>query len=136
MICEDLARSDPCHEIIRSVGPNLVFALLMDGPQLPGRWGARYASSLADDPGCSVMTFTSWGLIKRTNQSGKYPPSRSIALWKDETGNVEQIMMPPGDGPAGVLVSLAGKIAKDWTMDGREVENWSWRFHGQHPITA
>lgn len=134
MICEDLARSDPCHEIIRSVGPNLVFALLMDGPQLPGRWGARYASSLADDPGCSVLTFTSWGLVKRTNASGKYPPSRSVALWKDETGNVEQILMPPGDGPAGILVSLAGKTTRDWTIDGRSVENWSWRFHGQQPI--
>ncbi|MBL3587543.1 hypothetical protein JMM61_19610 [Rhodovulum sulfidophilum] len=134
MICEDLARSDPCHEIIRSVGPNLVFALLMDGPQLPGRWGARYASSLADDPGCSVMTLTSWGLIRRVNQSGKYPPSRAIALWKDETGSVEQIMMPPGDGPAGVLVSLAGKDTTDRTIDGRCVSNWSWRFHGQQPI--
>ena len=134
MICEDLARSDPCHEIIRSVGPNLVFALLMDGPQLPGRWGARYASSLADDPGCSVLTFTSWGLVKRTNQSGKYQPSRSIALWKDETGNLEQVLMPAGDGPAGVLVSLAGKNTTDWTIDGREVQNWSWRFHGQQPI--
>lgn len=134
MICEDLARSDPCHEIIRSVGPNLVFALLMDGPQLPGRWGARYASSLADDPGCSVMTFTSWGLIRRMNQSGKYPPSRAIALWKDETGSVEQIMMPAGDGPAGVLVSLAGKDTTDYTIDGRNVSNWSWRFHGQQPI--
>ena len=134
MICEDLARSDPCHEIIRSVGPNLVFALLMDGPQLPGRWGARYASSLADDPGCSVLTFTSWGLVKRTNQSGKYDPSRSVALWKDETGNVEQILMPAGDGPAGILISLAGKTTRDWTIDGRGVENWSWRFHGQQPI--
>lgn len=134
MICEDLARSDPCHEIIRSVGPNLVFALLMDGPQLPNRWGARYASGLADDPGCSVMTFTSWGLIRRINLSGKYPSSRSIALWKDETGCVEQILMPAGDGPAGVLVSLAGKTTEDWTLDGRKVENCSWRFHGQQPV--
>lgn len=135
MICEDLARSDPCHEIIRSVGPNLVFALLMDGPQLPGRWGARYASSLADDPGCSVMTFTSWGLIRRMNESGKFPPARAIALWKDETGNVEQIMMPQGNEPAGVLVSLAGTDTTDYTIDGRSVTNWSWRFHGQQPIS-
>lgn len=68
------------------------------------------------------------------NQSGKYPASRAIALWKDESGCVEQIVMPPGDGPAGVLISLAGKNIRDWTIDGRKVENCSWRFHGQHPI--
>ncbi|OWK24506.1 hypothetical protein AJ87_21415 [Rhizobium yanglingense] len=25
MICEDLARSDPCHDILRAIGPNLLF---------------------------------------------------------------------------------------------------------------
>jgi hypothetical protein len=56
MICEDLARSEPCHEPLKSVGSNLIFALLMDGPQLPHRWSARYATSLADDPGSSVLS--------------------------------------------------------------------------------
>jgi hypothetical protein len=125
--------SHPCHEIIRSVGPNLVFALLMDGPQLPGRWGARYASSLADDPGCSVLTLTSWGLVNRMNESRKYKPSRTIALWKDESG-AEEIHMPDCDGPCGILLSLAGQTTEEWTLGGRKVSNWSWRFHGQQPI--
>jgi hypothetical protein len=38
LICEDLARPDPVGDLIRAVGPNLVVALLMDGPQLKGRW--------------------------------------------------------------------------------------------------
>ena len=53
LICEDLARQDPAADLIRAVGPNLVIALLMDGPQLNGRWPARYASVLAEDPGSS-----------------------------------------------------------------------------------
>lgn len=50
LICEDLARIDPCQSILRAVGPNLLFALLMDGPQLEKRWPGRYATALADDP--------------------------------------------------------------------------------------
>ncbi len=134
MICEDLARSDPCHEILRSVGPNLLFALLMDGPQLPQRWSARYATSLADDPGCSVLTFTSFGLVDRMNKTHKYDASRSIAMWKDETGNIEQIKMPEGEGPRAVLISLGSVKRKDQTIDGRIVENRSWRFFSQQPI--
>lgn len=30
----------------------------MDGPQLGSRWPGRYAGVLADEPGCSVLTFT------------------------------------------------------------------------------
>ena len=56
LVCEDLARQDPVSEIIRAVGPNLVIALLMDGPQLTSRWASRYATVLADDPGTSVFS--------------------------------------------------------------------------------
>jgi hypothetical protein len=34
LICEDLARPDPVAEIVRTVGPNLVIALLME--EMPG----------------------------------------------------------------------------------------------------
>src|SRR5204863_2477554 len=43
LICEDLARLEPAAGLMRSVGPNLVVALLMDGPQLVSRWPSRYA---------------------------------------------------------------------------------------------
>ena len=54
LICEDLARQEPVSSLVRAVGPSLVIALLMDGPQLQSRWPSRYASVLADDPGSSV----------------------------------------------------------------------------------
>lgn len=38
LICEDLARPDPVANLVRAVGPNLVIALLMDGPQTKERW--------------------------------------------------------------------------------------------------
>jgi hypothetical protein len=47
LVCEDLARPDPVGDFVRAVGPNLVIAVLMDGPQLVGRWPGRYAGSLA-----------------------------------------------------------------------------------------
>jgi hypothetical protein len=64
LVCEDLARPDPVANIVRSVGPNLVIALLMDGPQTKERWAARYATVLADDPGCSVLSLTSFGMAR------------------------------------------------------------------------
>jgi hypothetical protein len=38
LVCEDLARPDPVASIVRAVGPNLLIALLMDGPQTKERW--------------------------------------------------------------------------------------------------
>jgi hypothetical protein len=34
LICEDLARQDPVAPVVRALGPNLIIALLLDGPQL------------------------------------------------------------------------------------------------------
>ncbi|WP_057026743.1 hypothetical protein [Bradyrhizobium yuanmingense] len=86
VICEDLARVDPALSLIRSLGPNLVFALLMDGPQLAFRWPGSYAASLTDDPGSSVLTITCAALIDRSNASRKAAGlkrgPRSIALWR------------------------------------------------------
>lgn len=134
MICEDLARSEPCHEPLKAVGPNLVFALLMDGSQLPDRWSARYATSLADDPGSSVLTLTSLGLIERTNASGAYKESRNIGLWKDDTGKTIPIACPRD--AQGVLLTLGGEVAKERTLDGRLNEDTaSWRYQGHQPMT-
>ncbi len=55
MVGENPARVDPCQELIRSIGPNLIVALLMDGPKLSTRWPARYTTVSAEDPGCSVL---------------------------------------------------------------------------------
>jgi hypothetical protein len=74
LICEDLAQLEPISDLIRGVGPTLLTALLMDGPQLKERWSARYASVLADDPGTAVLTFSSIGMVRRSQPlSGDIP---------------------------------------------------------------
>ncbi|MEP1536183.1 MAG: hypothetical protein ABJQ34_02160 [Paracoccaceae bacterium] len=134
LICEELARSDPCHEILRSVAPNLIFALLLDGPQIRNRWPAQYASNLADDPGSSVLTFTSYGLIERSNQQGHFEPNHSIAMWKDDSGKIVEIPMPQGDGPRGVLLSLWPEHVRDITITGKRSEERAWRYASHFPI--
>lgn len=118
LICEDLARQDPIGELVRSVGPNLVIALLMDGPQLPSRWPARYATVLADDPGSSVLTLTSAGMAELCRPPSIATTSRAVALWKDaKTGEAISIELPPK--MEGVVLSLSRQFVKEWSADGR-----------------
>ena len=76
LVCEDLARIDPVQTVLRSVGPNLVVALLLDGPQWERRWPGRYATVLADDPGSAVLTVTSLGMVRRSVMPGEKAPNR------------------------------------------------------------
>lgn len=117
LVCEDLARQDPVSDIVRAVGPTLVVALLMDGPQLDSRWSARYATVLADDPGSSVLTLTSLGMVNLSRPPGK-PPSRVIALWKDvRSPGSREIELPSGS--KGVVLSLSIQHREEFTADGR-----------------
>jgi hypothetical protein len=105
LICEDLARQDPAADLIRAVGPNLLIALLMDGPQLSGRWPSRYASVLAEDPGTSVLTLTSLGMALRSRplQKGtgrRTEVNRSIALWRDVESGEHEITLDLRTMPA------------------------------------
>lgn len=134
LICEELARSDVCHDILRSVGPNLVFALLMDSAQIETRWPAQYATALADDPGSAVLSFTSYGLVGRSNRTRK-DGSRSIALWKDDTGKIRTIDMPTGEGPRGVLLSLWSENTDDQTIFGKRSNVRAWRYAGHFGVT-
>lgn len=117
LICEDLARSDPCHEPLRCLGPTLIIALLMDGAQLPHRWPGRYATGLADDPGSSVLTLSSLGLIERSNNTGRYKENRTVALWKDDRGIAVPLSLPKG--ASAILISLSASTARESTLDGR-----------------
>ena len=81
------------------MGPNLVFALLMDGPQLPERWSGRYATVLADDPGSSVLTVTSLGMaLKSECRDGVSKPLRNIALWRDAIQGNRKIELKENQG--------------------------------------
>lgn len=115
LICEDLARVDPCQDAVRALGPNLVLALLMDGPQVRGRWPANYAGVLADDPGASVLTVTSLGLINRAAPSAP-SDSRAIAYWRSPNRETS-LTLPPGEH--GLVASLTASCVTERTLDGR-----------------
>lgn len=134
MICEDLARSDPCHEVLRNIGPNLVFVLLMDGPQIPSRWSARYASSLSDDPGSSVLTVTSRGLIDRSNKTHEHDKQSAVAFFSSPFGQTPILL--PDDGAKGILVTLTAELQpRQQTIDGRRDHSArTWRMSSTHPI--
>lgn len=116
LICEDLARQDPVAEMVRAVGPNLVVALLSDGPQINGRWPSRYASVLADDPGCSVLTLSNLGMVERSRPHG-VPVNRTVASWKDFKGAYVPIDL--GVSEDAVVIDVRIDRAEEWTIDGR-----------------
>src|SRR5262249_12702355 len=82
LVCEDLAQIDDVADVVRSVGPTMIYTPVLDGPQLSSRWAARYASVLADDPGSAVVTLTSYGMVLRSRPHGR-ALSPVVGLWKD-----------------------------------------------------
>jgi len=117
LICEDLARQEPVSELVRAVGPTMLVALLMDGPQLLRRWPGRYAAVLADDPGTSVLTLTSVGMA-RLSKPKDGPPSSVFALWNDAKSRPVEIGFE-NDQAVGVVLKLRRETFEEWTADGR-----------------
>jgi hypothetical protein len=116
MICEDLAQSDTLPEVLRRVGPTLIYAPLLDGPQITSRWAARYASVFADDPGSAVLTLTSFGMVQRSRPVGRdFAPV--VALWKDPARGTREIRLE--EGSAGILLTACTGRATQRTRDGR-----------------
>jgi len=116
LVCEDLAQIDDVAEVIRSVGPTIVYAPLLDGPQLSSRWAARYASVLADDPGSAVLTLTSYGMVERSRPHGR-DSAPVIALCKSPVRGCREI--PLESGAEGVLLTVCGDRATRRSLDGR-----------------
>jgi hypothetical protein len=123
LVCEDLAQIDDVVNVLRSVGPMVVVTPLLDGPQLSSRWAARYASVLADDPGSTVLTLTSYGMAQRSRPSGR-DAAPVIALWKDPGRGIREIPLHPE--AQGVLISASADRATRRSSDGRRpVDNGS-----------
>ena len=116
LICEDLARVDPIQPVVRAVGPNLVIALLQDGPQWERRWPGRYATTLADDPGSAVLTLTSLGMVCRSVPPGEAEP-RTVALWKDPYGRAQELVLPPR--AHGLVLTISSSYETNCTLDRR-----------------
>jgi hypothetical protein len=152
LICEDLARNDPARPIVEAIGPNLVISLLMDGHQTINRWSAKYANVLAEDPGSSVLSITSLGLINRINNTIDNPSSintrysnnekngsqrdnnksHAIALWTDDKATT---MINLKDKADAVLISISEHPVTDFTHDGRADDRaTSLRFSGARDI--
>ncbi|MCK9917366.1 hypothetical protein MXD81_50325 [Microbacteriaceae bacterium K1510] len=119
LVCEDLARNDPVLPTVAAVGPALVIALLLDGPQLTNRWPGRYATVLAEDPGSSVLTLTSLGMIERSAMpGGEVKPV--VGLWKDSYGSAKELVLPRGSH--GLVLSLNCCSRHQVTLDHRHKE--------------
>jgi hypothetical protein len=116
VVCEDLTQDDEVSGVTRSVGPTLVVAYLLDGPQLASRWTARYAGVLADDPGSAVLTLSSYGMVSRSRPHG-HAASPVIGLWKDGQGGTREIPLDPD--AHGVLLTIGVDHASRRSADGR-----------------
>jgi len=116
VVCEDLARVEPVQPVLRSVGPNLVIALLMDGPQLEHRWACKYATALCDDPGSAVLTLTSLGMVRRTLEPGARN-NRQVALWREPGNSARELLLP--SGAHALAVTINTRVVTNRTMDGR-----------------
>ena len=117
LVCEDLAQIDDVADVVRSVGPTVIYTPLLDGPQLSSRWAARYASVLADDPGSAVITLTSFGMVQRSRPHGR-ESSPVVALVKDPVRGLREIALEPG--AQGVLLTVCGDRATRRSADGRD----------------
>jgi hypothetical protein len=98
----------------------------MDGPQWERRWPGRYATVLADDPGTSVLTLTSLGMINRATQPGE-KSSRQIALWKESGAGAIELSLPHGEH--GLVVSLSMRRKDRTTLDKRHEPGEISSFH-------
>ncbi len=117
LICEDLARQDPIADLIRQVGPSLVVTILLDGPQQRDRWASRYATVLSEDPGCSVIALTSFGMVSRWNSPYR-SMSRVIALWSNKESISREIELE--HGAEAVLLTIEVGTEQEITADGRK----------------
>jgi hypothetical protein len=102
------------------VGPNLIFALLMDGPQVKGRWSSRYAHVLAEDPGCSVLSLTSLGMSRRMARPPTEGPDRTrvIGLWRDAIDGERELELME-EGHDACVLSLVKRSLREHSLDGR-----------------
>lgn len=116
LVCEDLARQEPVAQAVRSIGPNLVISLLLDGPQISPRWPGKYAAVLSDDPGCSVLSVTALGMTQRATGLG-HPPSKEVALWSEPGKGSETLQVSSTSGA--LVLELELEETKMWSLDGR-----------------
>jgi hypothetical protein len=95
----------------------------MDGPQLGHRWPARYASVLADEPGCAVLSLTCAATVDLSNyqyckDSGK-TSSRTVARWTQAANSGKNLDINLDPEHEGVLLTLKSTPKHQTTLDNR-----------------
>src|SRR5205085_593635 len=134
LVCEDLARVEPVQPVLREMGPSLLFALLMDGPQYEARWAAKSATVFADDPGSSVLILTSLALVRRSIKlrfKHSKPAMVPIALWHEPGKGAREIPLAP-DAHA-VHFTLQTRNVREVTLDGRDDRRTAEEFRLSRP---
>ena len=139
LICEDLARVDPCQELIRSVGPSIIFALLMDAPQIKERWPARHATILAEDPGSAVLTMTSKGDDEPGRTGSASTLRRATRTASSRCGATIRSRRPrrssAARGSTACCSPCPAAHVLEESLDGRQTSAAiSWRFAGQRQL--
>jgi hypothetical protein len=137
LICEDLGRLEPVSELIRGVGPTLLIAILLDGPQLRQRWPGRYASVFADDPGTAVLTLSSLGMVECSIPPlGQLKVNRTVALWKDQINGWREIQI--GEEEDAKVLTITANWKQEYAADGRGDGGMSAVFslQGEHALSA
>lgn len=139
LICEDLAQLEPVSEVIRGVGPTFLVSLLADGPQITGRWSARYASVLADDPGTAVLTLSSLGMVAKSRDLNAAAPSaevsnRNVGLWRDAVHGWQSIELP--EKKDALLLTISADWQQEFSADGRgdHQSAATFKFEGMRPL--
>lgn len=80
-----------------------------------------------------MLTVTSMGLLKRGNDTKRYPENRTVALWRDETGKTRELAVDQDD--SALLLSLSAVPVEDQTLDGRtKTDQWSWRYESHRSV--
>ncbi len=130
LVCEDLARNDPVMPLLNAVGPNLVVALLMDGPQLISRWPGRYATVLADDPGSAVLSVTSLGMVLRSQAPDRPMPGnngrRSVAIWREPDQSARELDLP--NGAHALVLAISSHPVRQVALDLRDDADMGFRL--------
>jgi len=101
------------------VGPNLVIALLQDGPQLRERWAGRFTVPLADDPGAAVLSLTSLGMSQLSRPSHELDDhaDRTVAMFREPGGVAKEIALP--HGAEALVLTLTEQDGVEFSADGR-----------------
>ena len=80
-----------------------------------------------------MLSFTSYGLIARSNHQWSGSPSHTVGLLRDSKGVTKEIALPVGQDA--VMVTLRSEQATDLTFDGRATRFASeWSFVSQLPL--